>query len=90
VDVLPPHLLFVNRLYILWARVAITGQNTKTLDAAVTELGHGVLAVQADVTNVEDIGRAVAAVVETVTGGLDLIKVHRRSGTGRQRSKTAV
>jgi len=32
------------------ARVAITRRSQKTLDAAVAELGHGLLAIQADVT----------------------------------------
>jgi NAD(P)-dependent dehydrogenase (short-subunit alcohol dehydrogenase family) len=46
------------------ARVAITGRNKKTLDAAAEELGHNVLAIQADVTDVEATERAVAAVAE--------------------------
>src|SRR5258705_9724411 len=54
------------------ARVAITGRNRKTLDAAIKELGSGALAVQADVTKVEEIERAVAAVVEKF-GKLDIV-----------------
>jgi NAD(P)-dependent dehydrogenase (short-subunit alcohol dehydrogenase family) len=54
------------------ARVAITGRNRKTLDAAGNELGNGALAVQADVTKVEEIERAVAAVVEKF-GKLDIV-----------------
>jgi NAD(P)-dependent dehydrogenase (short-subunit alcohol dehydrogenase family) len=54
------------------ARVAITGRNRKTLDAADKELGNGALAVQADVTKVEEIERAVAAAVEKF-GKLDIV-----------------
>src|SRR5258706_14965222 len=42
------------------ARVAITGRNRKTLDAAIKELGNGVVAIQADVTHVKATQRAVA------------------------------
>ena len=52
--------------------MAITGRNRKTLDAASKELGKGVLAVQADVTKVEEIERAVAAAVEKF-GKLDIV-----------------
>src|SRR5712664_172324 len=54
------------------ARVTITGRNRKTLDAAIKELGNGALAVQADVTKVEEIERAVAAAVEKF-GKLDIV-----------------
>ncbi len=54
------------------ARVAITGRNQRTLDAAVAELGHSALAIQADVTNVEAIERAVAIAVEKF-GKLDIV-----------------
>ena len=37
------------------ARVAIVGRNKKTLDAAAEMLGADVLAIQADVTDVESI-----------------------------------
>jgi NAD(P)-dependent dehydrogenase (short-subunit alcohol dehydrogenase family) len=40
------------------ARVAITGRNQKTLDAAAAELGNGVLATRADVTDVKAIVHA--------------------------------
>jgi NAD(P)-dependent dehydrogenase (short-subunit alcohol dehydrogenase family) len=46
------------------ARVAITGRNQKTLDAAVAELGRDVLAIRADVTDIEGTERAVAKLVE--------------------------
>lgn len=54
------------------AHVAIAGRNPKTLDAASWELGTGVLAVQADVTKVEQIERAVAAAVREF-GKLDVV-----------------
>jgi NAD(P)-dependent dehydrogenase (short-subunit alcohol dehydrogenase family) len=54
------------------ARVAITGRNKKTLDAAAEVLGHNVLAIQADVTDVEATERAVAAVAEKF-GKLDIL-----------------
>src|SRR5258708_24440556 len=54
------------------AQVAITGRNQKTLDAAVAELGNGLLAIQADVTDLEATERAVATTV-TKFGKLDIL-----------------
>jgi NAD(P)-dependent dehydrogenase (short-subunit alcohol dehydrogenase family) len=54
------------------ARVAITGRNQKTLRAAAAELGDGALAIQADVTDVDAIERAVAAAAEKF-GKLDIV-----------------
>ncbi|NNC20000.1 SDR family oxidoreductase [Corallococcus exiguus] len=54
------------------ARVAITGRNRETLDAAVKELGANVLAVQADATDPAALEHAVAATVERF-GGLDIV-----------------
>jgi NAD(P)-dependent dehydrogenase (short-subunit alcohol dehydrogenase family) len=54
------------------ARVAITGRNPKTLQAAAKELGEHVLALTADVTDIEATERAV----DTVTkqwGKLDIV-----------------
>src|ERR1700756_4229477 len=54
------------------ARVAITGRNQETLDAAVRELGPNVLAIQADITDIE----ATQKVVETTVakfGKLDIL-----------------
>jgi NAD(P)-dependent dehydrogenase (short-subunit alcohol dehydrogenase family) len=54
------------------ARVAITGRNPKTLQAAAKELGDSVLALQADVTDVE----ATERVLDTVNkqwGNLDIV-----------------
>jgi NAD(P)-dependent dehydrogenase (short-subunit alcohol dehydrogenase family) len=61
------------RLFVVeGARVAITGRNPKTLQAAAQELGDNVLALQADVTDIE----ATERVVDTVTkqwGKLDIV-----------------
>jgi NAD(P)-dependent dehydrogenase (short-subunit alcohol dehydrogenase family) len=46
------------------ARVAIVGRSKKTLDAATEMLGAGVLAIQADITDVEATERAVATTAE--------------------------
>src|SRR6267142_109132 len=54
------------------ARVAITGRNHKTLDAAAAELGHDVLAIQADVTDIEATERAVAKLVAKF-GKVDIV-----------------
>src|SRR6266404_9930214 len=54
------------------ARVAITGRNHKTLDAAAAELGHDVLAIQADVTDIEATERAVAKLVAKF-GKIDIV-----------------
>src|SRR6267142_1728294 len=54
------------------ARVAITGRNQKTLDAAVTGLGHNALAIQADVTDIAATERAVAKLVARF-GKLDIV-----------------
>jgi NAD(P)-dependent dehydrogenase (short-subunit alcohol dehydrogenase family) len=59
--------LATTRLFLAeGARVAITGWNRKTLDAAVAELASDLVAIQEDVTNVEAIERAVAVVVERI------------------------
>src|SRR6266849_2713586 len=54
------------------ARVAITGRNQKTLDFAAAELGHDVLAIQADVTDIEATERAVAKLVAKF-GKVDIV-----------------
>src|ERR1700753_3149403 len=54
------------------ARVAITGRNPKTLQAAAKELGESALTLQADVTDVE----ATERVLDTVNqqwGNLDIV-----------------
>ena len=54
------------------AHVAITGRNQKTLRATAAELGDAVLAIQADVTDIEAIERAVAAAAVKL-GKLDIV-----------------
>ena len=61
------------RLFIAeGARVAITGRNQETLDAAKRELGPNLVAIQADVTDIAATERAVAAAVEAL-GPLDIV-----------------
>jgi NAD(P)-dependent dehydrogenase (short-subunit alcohol dehydrogenase family) len=54
------------------AHVAITGRNQKTLGATAAELGDSAVAIQADVTDIDAIERAVAAAAEQF-GKLDLV-----------------
>lgn len=54
------------------ARVAITGRNQTTLDAAAKELGPDVVVIKADTTDVEATERVIATVVEKV-GNLDIV-----------------
>ena len=54
------------------ARVAIIGRNKKTLDAAAETLGRDVLAIRADVTDVESMEQAVATTAERF-GKLDVV-----------------
>src|SRR6187551_2279857 len=54
------------------ARVAITGRNLETLQAAAKELGPNVLALQADVNDADAVSRAVEATVERF-GRLDVL-----------------
>lgn len=61
------------RLFIAeGARVAITGRNRERLDAVAKELGPNLLAIQADVTDVEATERAAAQAAEAF-GGLDIV-----------------
>jgi len=54
------------------ARVAITGRNRNTLDAAVKELGGDVLAIQSDVAKAADIEKALET-VEKKLGKIDVL-----------------
>jgi len=54
------------------ARATITGRNHERLDAAASELGSGLLSIQADVTDIETTQRAVAKTVVKF-GKLDII-----------------
>jgi NAD(P)-dependent dehydrogenase (short-subunit alcohol dehydrogenase family) len=57
------------------ARVAISGRNQKTLDAAVKSIGNGVLAVQADVSKLSDLDKLFAAVNQKL-GKIDILFVN--------------
>src|ERR1700726_5330248 len=54
------------------ARVAITGRNQATLEAAAKELGSNALAIVADATDVAATEKAVAKAVEKF-GKLDIV-----------------
>lgn len=54
------------------ARVAITGRNQATLDAALAELGANAIALQADATDIAATGQAVAAAARAF-GRLDIL-----------------
>ncbi len=54
------------------ARVAITGRNPQTLDAAVNALGDRAIAVQGDLTDPQAIDRAFATIAERL-GKLDIL-----------------
>ncbi|HYX50683.1 MAG TPA: SDR family oxidoreductase [Ktedonobacteraceae bacterium] len=57
------------------AKLVISGRDRKTLEEVVHELGHDVLAVQADVTKLSDIDRLLARTHETF-GKLDILFVN--------------
>jgi NAD(P)-dependent dehydrogenase (short-subunit alcohol dehydrogenase family) len=57
------------------ARVVIAGRSQKTLDEAAKALGKDVLAIQADVSNMEDIDKIYAA-VEKKLGKIDVLFVN--------------
>jgi len=71
------------------ARVAITGRNQKTLDAAVAELGDGVVAIQADVTDVGAMERAVAKAAEKL-GKLDIVFANAGIGAASPVGQTSL
>ena len=60
------------RLHDEGARVAITGRDMRTLDAAVGTIGAGTLAVQSDVSKLEDIDR-LYSVVAAKLGKVDVL-----------------
>jgi NAD(P)-dependent dehydrogenase (short-subunit alcohol dehydrogenase family) len=61
------------RLFIAeGAAVAITGRNQATLDAALAELGGNALAMQADVADLPEMEKVIAAVVERF-GKIDIV-----------------
>jgi len=57
------------------ARVAIAGRSQKTLDEAAKSLGKDVLAIQADVSKLEDIDKIYAAVAKKF-GKIDVLFVN--------------
>ncbi|KQV33583.1 MULTISPECIES: SDR family oxidoreductase [unclassified Rhizobium] len=57
------------------ARVAVTGTNPETLEAARKELGDGVLVIKADAADVAG-QKEVAAAIEKAFGGLDIVFVN--------------
>lgn len=60
------------RLHQEGARVAISGRDPRTLDAAVGAIGAGTLAVQADVSKLEDIDR-LFSVISSKLGKIDVL-----------------
>ena len=54
------------------ARVAITGQDARRVEEAGVELGHGAIAIRADVTSAADMA-SVAARLQREFGGLDIV-----------------
>jgi NAD(P)-dependent dehydrogenase (short-subunit alcohol dehydrogenase family) len=71
------------------ARVAITGRNLKTLEAAVRELGSEVLVMRADVTSRRAMKKAIAATVEKF-GKLDIVFANAGIGPRTPLGSTSV
>ena len=57
------------------AKVAISGRNRKTLDEAVKSIGNGIVALQADVSKLEDIDKLYAEVSKKL-GKIDVLFVN--------------
>jgi NAD(P)-dependent dehydrogenase (short-subunit alcohol dehydrogenase family) len=57
------------------AKVAIAGRSQKTLDEAVKAIGNGVLAIQADVSRLEDIDK-IFSTVQKKLGKIDVLFVN--------------
>src|SRR5436309_10325387 len=57
------------------AKVVITGRNRGTLEEVARELGHDVLAVQADVSKLSEIDQLMARAYQTF-GNLDILFVN--------------
>jgi NAD(P)-dependent dehydrogenase (short-subunit alcohol dehydrogenase family) len=62
------------------AKVAISGRDQRTLDSAKKEIGNGVLAVQADTSNLDDID-ALFTAVKKEFGKIDVLFVN--AGVGK-------
>jgi NAD(P)-dependent dehydrogenase (short-subunit alcohol dehydrogenase family) len=74
------------RLHEEGARVAITGRDARTLDAAVGAIGAGTLAVRSDVSKLEDIDR-LYSVVTSKLGKIDVLFAN--AGVGKFAPYTA-
>lgn len=69
------------RLFIVeGANVVITGRNRGTLDAALAELGSNALAMQADVADLPEMEKVIAAAVERF-GKIDIVFANAGIGT---------
>jgi NAD(P)-dependent dehydrogenase (short-subunit alcohol dehydrogenase family) len=71
------------------ARVAITGRNQKALDEAAATLGNGVLALQADATDLEATTQAIAKTVEAF-GPIDILFANAGIGGGTPVGQTTL
>lgn len=60
------------RLHQEGAQVVITGRDRKTLDAAASAVGEGTVAIQSDISKLEDIDR-LFSVVESKLGKIDVL-----------------
>jgi len=60
------------RLHAEGARVLVSGRDARTLDAAVSAIGAGSLAVQSDVSKLDDIDR-LFSIVRSKLGGIDVL-----------------
>ncbi len=61
------------------ARVIITGRSQETLDAAVADIGHGLEAVQGDISKLDDLAR-LRDHVETAYGRVDILFANAGGG----------
>jgi len=71
------------------ARVAITGRNRQALDGAAAALGNGVLALQADATDLEATTQAIAKTVEAF-GPIDILFANAGIGGGTPVGQTTL
>ncbi|MGV3622245.1 MAG: SDR family NAD(P)-dependent oxidoreductase [Archangium sp.] len=62
------------------AKVFITGRRQDALDAAVKEIGHGVVAIRSDASKLEDLD-AVFARIRAEAGKLDIVFANAGGGT---------
>ena len=62
------------------ARVFVTGRRQTELDAAVTKIGTGAIAVRSDVTKLADLDRLYAT-IKNATGRLDILFANAGAGT---------